>query len=73
MKLIYRGVAYTQSEAVAVSSPAMVTGKYRGAMMSIPHPASAPASHYRYNLKYRGVPYQANTSVATQGGLANAF
>jgi hypothetical protein len=73
MKLTYRGVTYNQSAAVPVSAPTMVTGKYRGAVMSIAHPASAPVSLQRFNLKYRGVPYQATTHVAASGGLASAF
>jgi hypothetical protein len=73
MKLIYRGVAYSQSAAVPVSAPSVVAGKYRGAATTIAHPASAPVSMHRFNLKYRGVPYQATTPIAVSGGLASAF
>lgn len=57
MTLMYRGVAFNQSVAIGVSSPTMVTGKYRGAETKISYSATAPVNQCRFNLKYRGVSY----------------
>jgi hypothetical protein len=73
MTLTYRGVAYTQSAATPVISNTLVAGKYRGAEISIAHPARAPISQYQFNLKYRGASYQATSNDSGLSGLAPAF
>lgn len=73
MTLMYRGVTYSQPAATGVSSPTTVTGKYRGAEMRISQPVKAPANPYRFNLKYRGVPYEATTNTFLPNTLATAF
>lgn len=73
MTLMYRGIPYHQLSATGASSPTTVTGKYRGAEMRISHPTEAPSNPCRFNLKYRGVLYQAATNTFLPNNLATAF